>query len=218
MKVMWLGRISYEEGLALQITHRDEVLAGGADRMLLLEHDPVVTLGRRGGVIDRPRLEALNTPVIETKRGGLATWHGPGQLVGYPITHLGRARLAVPAFVAQIGRWLTQTSALLGLEGVTYDACQPGVYLEGRKLGSIGLHLHRQVSTHGFALNVQNALDGFNAIDPCGMTNLTVSTIAQEARREVTLIEARDALQAVLEASPDGEASWTCTNDTSEEP
>ena len=204
MKVIWLGRVGYSEGLALQKEHRDAVLLGGEDRLLLLEHDPVVTLGRRGGVVNHSRLKALNTPVVETDRGGLATWHGPGQLVGYPITHLQRARLAVPQFVSQIGHWLCNMTASLGLDDVAYDACRPGVYREGRKLGSIGLHIHKQVSTHGFALNVHNSLDGFHAIEPCGAVDLTVSTLSVELQRHVSLDAVREALMDTLEAQPGG--------------
>lgn len=210
MKVIWLGRVGYLEGLTLQIEHRDAVLLGGEDRLLLLEHDPVVTLGRRGGVVDRSRLKALSTPVIETDRGGLATWHGPGQLVGYPITHLQRARLAVPQFVSEIGRWLCDVTASVGLDGVTYDACRPGVYREGRKLGSIGLHIHKQVSTHGFALNVHNSLDGFHAIEPCGASDLTVSTLAEELQRHISLEVVREALLDAVEAQPRRRTSSTC--------
>lgn len=198
MTPTWLGRISYEAGLAAQADARDRVLAGAPDELLLLEHEPVVTLGRRGGEVNADALKAQSTPVVSTDRGGFATWHGPGQLVGYPIVNLRRARLGVPEFVAQLGGWLVSVCAAVGVQDVSYDACRPGVYRDGKKLGSIGLHIHKGVTTHGFALNVCNTLDGFEAIVVCGHQGLAVSTLAHEAQRPVSLDEAH---QAVLEAA-----------------
>ncbi|PIE19986.1 MAG: lipoate-protein ligase B [Proteobacteria bacterium] len=175
-----LGRLGYAPALASQREARARVAAGGEDELLLLEHDPVVTLGRRGGVVDRAALERLATPVVETRRGGLATWHGPGQVVGYPIVDLERARLGVPAFVRRLGEVMIGACAALGVGEVVYDDDRPGVYRDGRKLGSIGLHIRRGVTTHGFALNICNTLDGFAAITPCGFADLVVSTVSRE--------------------------------------
>lgn len=194
MIVRQVGRLAYEAGLTLQRAARDEVLAGGEDVLLLLEHEPVVTLGRRGGEWDAAALTALATPVVETDRGGLATWHGPGQLVGYPIVNLRRARRDVPGFVRFLGESLTEVVRQLGVAGAEYDDSRPGVFVGGRKLGSIGLHIHRGVTTHGFALNVDCDLAGFAAIMTCGCEGLTVTTVAQEAGRSVTLAEAETAV------------------------
>jgi lipoyl(octanoyl) transferase len=180
MKLLSPGRVSYPVGLELQSEARARVLAGGPDELLLLEHDPVVTLGRRGGDVDRERLERLQTPVVRTDRGGLATWHGPGQLVGYPIVDLARLKMKVPEFVDLLGRALEEQARLLGVAGAAYDPACPGVYVGGRKLAAIGLHLHRKISTHGFALNVANDLEGFEAIVPCGRTGMGVTTLARE--------------------------------------
>lgn len=200
LNVSLLGRVAYAAGRDAQAAARDAVLAGGPDTLLLLEHPPVVTLGRRGGLVDRQALARLSTPVVETDRGGLATWHGPGQLVGYPIVDLRRARRTVPAFVAELGGLMTSICAALGLDGVAYDACRPGVYRDGRKLGSIGLHVHRGVTTHGFALNVCNSLAGFQAIDPCGDAALVVTTIARELGEDVALTRASEAAAALGQA------------------
>lgn len=200
------GRVSYGAGLELQEAARARVLAGGDDELLLLEHEPVVTLGRRGGVVDGAALERLKTPVIETDRGGLATWHGPGQLVGYPIVNLGRRGLKVPRFVGIMGAVIEHVTRSWGLEGAAYDCARPGVYIEGRKLAAIGIHLHHQVSTHGFALNVQNDLRGFEAIVPCGLSGLGVTTLSLELGEEVPM-------SPVLETTREGliEALETAT-------
>ncbi len=196
MNIERLGRVTYEAGLTLQREARDRVLAGGEDVLLLLEHEPVVTLGRRGGQWDRAALAALDTPVVETDRGGLATWHGPGQLVGYPIVDLRRARRDVPGFVRLLGESLARLVRDLGVPGAAYDDSRPGVYVEGRKLSSLGLHIHRGVTTHGFSLNVANELAGFAAIVSCGCVGLEVTTVSREAGRAVTLKEAEDAVIA----------------------
>ncbi len=204
MTPSWLGCIDYEAGLAAQEAARARVLDGGPDELLLLEHEPVVTLGRRGGDVNTAALSALATPVVETDRGGFATWHGPGQLVGYPIVNLRRARLGVPEFVAQLGGWLVAACAALGVSDVVYDACRPGVYRGGKKLGSIGLHIHKGVTTHGFSLNVCNTLEGFGAIVVCGHQDLAVTTVDAEASGDVTTAAAR---AAVLDAASVATAS-----------
>lgn len=195
------GRVRYEAGLALQLAARERVLAGGDDELILLEHEPVVTLGRRGGEVDAARLEGLATPVISTDRGGLATWHGPGQLVAYPVVDLGRSRQDVSAFVARLGAAMVAAADALGVPGCAYDACHPGVYIDGRKLGSIGLHIYRGVTTHGLALNVCCDLSGFLAITPCGFQGLVVTTLRGEGAAGATVEAAADALSSRL-ASP----------------
>lgn len=184
------GRVDYLAALALQEAARDRVLAGGDDELLLLEHDPVVTLGRRGGLVDRDALARLATPIIESNRGGLATWHGPGQLVGYPIVDLARAGVDVPGFVARLGALMLAVAADHGLDDPAWDPDRPGIYREGRKLGSVGLHIHRGVTAHGFALNVDIDLAGFQAIDPCGFAGLQVSSLTRELGRPVALADA----------------------------
>jgi lipoyl(octanoyl) transferase len=200
MTPTWLGRLAYAAGLEAQSEARARVLAGEPDELLLLEHEPVVTLGRRGGEVNVEALKAQATPVVSTDRGGFATWHGPGQLVGYPIVSLRRARLGVPEFVARLGAWLVATCEALGVDEVTYDACRPGVYVAGKKLGSIGLHIHKGVTTHGFALNVCNTLEGFDAIVVCGHQDLAVTTLAEASGRPVDLAAAREAVTRAITA------------------
>ena len=213
MTPTWLGRLPYAEGIEAQLAARERVLKGADDELLLLEHDPVVTLGRRGGVVDEAALKALKTPVITTDRGGFATWHGPGQLVGYPIVNLRRRKLGVPAFVAELGAWLIATCEALGVHGVTYDSCRPGIYYEGRKLGSIGLHIHKGVTTHGFALNVSNRLEGFEAIVVCGHQGLSVTTLAEERGEALRVDDARDALCDHVQRGLGAPAAPRCPRD-----
>lgn len=190
-----LGRVPYHDGLRLQEEARARVLAGGDDECLVLEHEPVVTLGKRGGLVDRAALERMGTPVVQTERGGFATWHGPGQLVAYPIVDTLRARVGVRRLVRALGALMLGVAADLGLTDLVYDDERPGVYRDGKKLGSLGLHLSRGVTMHGLALNVCNDLDGFHAIVPCGFAELQVSTLSRELGREVSLAAAMDALE-----------------------
>ncbi len=198
MELRWLGRIGYEAALAEQHAVREAVSAGQDDVCLLLEHDPVVTLGRRGGLFDAPALARLETPVIATDRGGYATWHGPGQLVVYPIIDTARARLPIKPLVAALGDVMIGVAEALGLRGVDFDPERPGVYVGGKKLGSIGLHLTRGVTTHGLAINICNDLEGFRAIVPCGFADLQITTVARETGANPTLADARAAAERLL--------------------
>jgi len=201
MIVERFGRVSYEVGLELQSAARDRVLAGGADELLLLEHDPVVTLGRRGGQVDALALDRLGTPVLETDRGGFATWHGPGQLVGYPVVNVQRLGLKVPQFVRLIGRVLEDVVTDLGVAQARYDDARPGVYVRGAKVAAIGLHLQRGVSTHGFALNVSNELTGFDAIVPCGLTGVKMTTLALELTEAIERDDVETKVEQTFAAS-----------------
>ncbi len=212
MKATWLGRLSYAEGLEAQLAARERVLAGAEDELLLLEHQAVVTLGRRGGAVDHEALERLSTPVVSTDRGGFATWHGPGQLVAYPIVNLRRLKLGVPEFVAHLGAWLIDVCARAGVSECVYDACRPGVYLEGAKLASIGLHIHKGVTTHGLALNVSNSLQGFDAIVVCGHEGLDVTTLSEVTKRHVSLTVVRDLLIDVAASTGVGSAPAPCAS------
>lgn len=187
--LIFLSRIPWQEAYALQMKAQEEVLAGGSDRIFILEHEPIVTLGRRGGVVDELALEALHTPVVSTDRGGLATWHGPGQLVVYPIIHTERKNLSVSDLIHGLGQIMADISKDLGLPGLLYDEKNPGVYFEGKKIGSLGLHLTKRVTTHGFALNINNSLEGFQAIVPCGLSDIKVSTIALETGRPIDMAQ-----------------------------
>ena len=197
-----LGTLSHSVGLEVQLEARSRVLGGGPDELLLLEHDAVVTLGRRGGQVDRDTLGTLGTQIVQTDRGGQATWHGPGQLVGYPIVDLRRRALDIRAMVDGLGKAMEDVSRGLGLPEATYEGDRPGVYIRGRKLGAIGMHIHHGVTTHGFALNVDCDLRGFQAIEPCGDPALETTTLSRELGTAVSMDDVIQRIEKALRLGP----------------
>src|SRR5215212_11206879 len=184
MLVCHLGRVPYEEGVEIQERLRARVQAGELDEvMLLLEHDPVYTLGRRSEPGDLPLGEdwcrAQGIDVVKTQRGGKLTYHGPGQLVGYPIMRVGD----VPEFVATMERAIVAALGEAGLRARARSAEGrefTGVWVEDRKIASIGVHISRGVSAHGFAVNVTNDLAPFTWVVACGLPTVTMTSVAQE--------------------------------------
>jgi lipoate-protein ligase B len=186
--VCHLGRVGYEEGLDLQERLRARVQAGELDDlMLLLEHEPVYTLGRRSQPGDLPMGEdwcrAQGIDVVKTPRGGKLTYHGPGQLVGYPIMRVGD----VETYVRTMERAIVATLADVGIEarsrgdeGRDYT----GVWAGERKIASIGVHISRGVSAHGFAVNVTNDLAPFTWVVACGLPSVRMTSVAEEGSRE----------------------------------
>ena len=186
--VCHLGRVPYEEGLELQERLRSRVQEGElGEVLLLLEHEPVYTLGRRSEEGDLPLGEdwcrAQGIDVVKTRRGGKLTYHGPGQLVGYPIMRVGD----VPAFVATMEGAIVDALAEAGVtarprshEGREYT----GVWAGERKLASIGIHVSRGVSAHGFAVNVTNDLAPFTWVVACGLPSVSMTSVAQEGSPE----------------------------------
>lgn len=186
-QVRWLGRVPYMKALFLQRRLRAELLAGVAgEALLLMEHPPVVTLGRRARVDDLrvpvAELRRSGVGVYRVERGGRATWHGPGQLVGYPLISLERRRIGSASFVAWLAAWLEERLSELGLEA-RYRADRPGVWAPGGKVAALGLHTHRGVTMHGFSLNLDPAMDWLDWIDPCGLSDLGVTSVAREQGR-----------------------------------
>ncbi|MDB6135755.1 MAG: lipB [Verrucomicrobiales bacterium] len=204
--VRWLGRVSYAEGLRLQEEIVARHLAGNpqADTILLLEHEPVFTIGRtpdRSSLGDPANLPA---PLIEIGRGGKATWHGPGQLVGYPILNLVRYGQDLHHYLRALEEALIQGCLALGVPA-TRSPGQTGVWVgnaispapslslpfpispnpqalppPSRKLASIGVGARRWISMHGFAINIHGPLEGFNAITPCGIESVTMTSLERE--------------------------------------
>lgn len=207
MSVEHLGCIDYMEAWehqrALAAARADD---RGADTLLLLEHPAVYTAGRRTAPEDRP---VDGTPVIDVDRGGKITWHGPGQLVGYPIVKLAEP-VDVVSYVRRIEQALIAVCTDLGLtcgrvegrSGVWLPAAlSDGRRLPERKVAAIGVRVQRGVTLHGFALNCNAALDGFDNIVPCGIKDAGVTTLSRELGRDVTVEEvAPSVTAAVLEA------------------
>jgi lipoyl(octanoyl) transferase len=189
----WVGRIGYREAWQLQKELVDERAEGTIDdRLLLLEHDPVLTLGRQADVthvLATPRqLSRRGIEVIRVERGGEVTYHGPGQLVAYPIIRLADRGILVRPLVAALEAAMIETCARLGVEAFRRDG-HPGCWVEGgrgrphRKIGALGLRIERGVSYHGIALNIDPDLRDFDLIDPCGMPGLVSTSIAEELGR-----------------------------------
>lgn len=179
MKVVDLGVMEYGECLALQHRLRDERIAGrGEDTVLLVEHPPVATLGRRGAASD---VFDATLPVFSIERGGKATYHGPGQLVIYPIVHLGEGNRDVRAWVQCVEGFAIAMLRHFGIAAhVRPDS--PGVWtdLTGRKVASIGVAIQHWVSFHGLALNVTIDPAEFERIDPCGLGAAVMTSMQRE--------------------------------------
>lgn len=176
LPVQWLGRLAYPWAERLQRGRRAGIVAGHAPEVLwLLEHDPVITLGRRGGEV----LPATTIPIVATDRGGLATYHGPGQLVGYAMIDVRRRRIGARGLVAAIETGIQAWLATVGIVATTRPDA-PGVWVGERKIAALGLHFSHGVSLHGFALNLEPNLAAFDAIAPCGFEAWQVTSVARE--------------------------------------
>lgn len=185
--------LSYADGLALQEATVADVLAGGTETLFLLEHQPVYTIGRRRDQSSLRDSTSLPAPVFQTNRGGQATYHGPGQLVGYPILDLRRRGKDLHAHLRLLEEALILTCADFGItagrrEGLT------GVWVENRKLASIGVGVTKWISMHGFAMNVTcECLLPFFAITPCGIDGVVMSCVENEAGRPISVSEFAEA-------------------------
>lgn len=162
------GRISYEEGLALQHRLHAEVVAGAKPLLLSLEHDPVFTLGRREMPNQFLPGAKDDIPVVKTDRGGEITYHGPGQAVVYMFLPLERFKLTLPTLVEHIEQTIIDVAGTFGVVAAGKPGWR-GVFVGDEKLASIGLAVHRDVTMHGLALNVDNDLEPFLRINPCGL-------------------------------------------------
>ncbi len=193
------GLVTYEEGLLLQEEKIAAILAGKSpDTLFLLEHAPVYTIGR---LRDRSSLRdpaTLPHPVHETNRGGRATYHGPGQLVGYPILDLNRRGRDLHEHLRLIEEALIRACRSFGVPATRRDGLT-GVWVENRKLASIGVGVRKWISMHGFAINLTaESLPPFFAISPCGLDGVAMTSLAAEARREITIPEAAAAISTEL--------------------
>jgi len=199
MNARWLGRISYEEALALQ----NEIVASKAadpaapDELLLLEHDPVFTIGRTQDQSSLRNPGGLSAPYVVINRGGQATWHGPGQLVGYPMLDLRRRGSDLHRYLRELEDLIILVGAEFGVSAQRRDGLT-GVWVEDRKLASIGVGVRRWISMHGFALNVCGALEGFDDITPCGLAGVTMTSLEREGAQGVTVRSVADATAALF--------------------
>ena len=192
--------VDYQVGWDHQRERHAEVVAGTSpDTVLLLEHRPVYTAGRRTEPFERPM---DGTPVIDVDRGGKITWHGPGQLVGYPILRL-PDRLAVVDHVRRIEAMLIDVCAEFGVTTIRVKG-RSGVWVAAdhrgpeRKVAAIGIRVTEGVTMHGFALNCDNDLAWFDRIVPCGITDASVTTLSRELDRDVTVQDVLPVVEAHL--------------------
>jgi lipoyl(octanoyl) transferase len=181
--------VPYEEAVRLQRLLVERRAAGGiADVLWLLEHPPTITWGSSGGLenllVSGDALRARGIALCASRRGGNVTFHAPGQLVGYPIIDLASAGRDLQRYLRSIEACLISLLGELGIEALAIPA-QTGVWVKGsppRKIAAIGIRAKRWISSHGFALNVENALEGFDLIIPCGLRDGAVTSIAAELR------------------------------------
>jgi lipoyl(octanoyl) transferase len=192
--------ISYSDGLRLQQEHLDALLSGdGGETVLLLEHEPVYTIGRQRDQSSLRDPAMLPHPVFETNRGGQGTYHGPGQLVGYPILDLNRRGRDLHGHLRLLEEALIRACAAFGVtagrrEGLT------GVWVENRKLASLGVGVRKWITMHGFAINItRESLPPFLAITPCGIDGVTMTCLESEAARPITVREASDVVETELQ-------------------
>ena len=200
--VLHLPATPYGEALALQRSLASSVADGSlADTVVLLEHPPVVTLGRRTEPGELHIPEGADVEIVETDRGGKSTFHGPGQLVCYPILDLRRHGKDVKKYVRDVEEALIRTLVPLGIEAVRIEGLT-GIWLHPppRKIASIGIHISKWVTTHGYALNVDLDPAPFTEwITACGLEDAAFTTIARELGRPVAVDEVRPHAVAALE-------------------
>ena len=206
--VRQLGTLDYLAAWQLQRDLADARVAGGPDTLLLLEHPPVYTAGRRTEPHERPTTGSPVIDVIDTDRGGKITWHGPGQLVGYPIIGLAEP-LDVINYVRRLEESLITVCADLGLDTIRVDG-RSGVWVPAgagrpeRKVAAIGVRVARATTLHGFALNCNCDLGAFASIVPCGIRDAGVTSLSAELGRAVAVDEVRSAVADAVCGALDG--------------
>lgn len=193
--VIHSGLVDYEKSWQTQREIHESVVSGSQkNTLILIEHPSVYTAGRRTEILERPQ---DGTPVIDVDRGGRITWHGPGQIVGYPIVQLEK-RNEVVGFVRNLEEGLIATLADFGITGISI-AGKTGVWIKDatseRKIAAIGVRVAKGVTMHGFALNVSPDLSKFNSIIPCGMPEAETTSMQKELNRTITIAEVTPMLE-----------------------
>jgi lipoyl(octanoyl) transferase len=205
-----MGTVEYVAAWDLQRAVAQERIAGGPDTLLLLEHPAVYTAGRRTEPHERP---ADGQPVVDTDRGGKITWHGPGQLVGYPIVGLAEP-MDVVKFVRVLEDSLIAVCAAVGLATGRVDG-RSGVWVPGsddrpaRKIAAIGIRVARGTTMHGFALNCDCDLSAFSSIVPCGIADAGVTSLSAELGRRVTVDDMAGLVADAVRDALDGRSALT---------
>ena len=191
MEFIDLGRMKYRPAWERQLQIHENVHAGADETVLFVEHEPVITFGRRPGVArnllaSAEQLAKLGVEVVESDRGGDITFHGPGQLVVYPIIRLSNHKLSVSGYVHRLEEIIIDTLGALGIAGATTDPAAPGVWVpysgQLAKVCAVGVRIRKGITMHGIALNVTTDLHYFDLIVPCGLVGRRATSLAQLAR------------------------------------
>jgi lipoyl(octanoyl) transferase len=190
LRVRWLGRISFAAALTLQedLVARKRQDQSSVDELLLLEHDPVYTIGRSPDRSSLLGASHLPYPLFPINRGGQATYHGPGQLIGYPIVDLRRCGQDLHRYLRWLEEMLIETLAHYEISAVRRDGLT-GVWVEKRKIASIGVGVRHWITMHGVALNVGGDLSPFRHIVPCGLTNVEMTSIEHETGHSISVVD-----------------------------
>ena len=196
LRVRWLERMEFTSALALQ----EEIVAkkrqdrSSADELLLLEHEPVYTIGRTPDKSSLRGAAHLPHPLFCINRGGQATYHGPGQLMGYPIIDLRRCGQDLHRYLRWTEQLLIELLADYGIAASRRESLT-GVWVENRKIASIGVGVRHWITMHGFALNVRGDLSPFNHIVPCGINKVAMTSIEKETGKKFSVVEIGEALE-----------------------
>ena len=199
LRISWLGRINFADALALQedAVARKREDRDAADEVLLLEHEPVYTIGRTPDKSSLLGATHLPHPVFAVNRGGQATYHGPGQLMGYPIVDLRRCGQDLHRYL----RWLEQTLieflASCGISATQREGLT-GVWVGNRKIASIGVGVRYWITMHGFALNVCGDLAPFANIVPCGISDVTMTSMEKETGKSLSVVDVAHAFEKLI--------------------
>jgi lipoyl(octanoyl) transferase len=194
----WLGRVSFSDALAMQEKIVAEKRADRSlrDQLLLLEHEPVYTIGRTPDQSSLRSAAHLPHPVFPINRGGQATYHGPGQLIGYPIIDLRQCGQDLHRYLRWLEGLLMETLAEIGIAAAVRPGLT-GVWVNDRKIASIGVGVRHWITMHGFALNVCGDLSPFDQIVPCGIANVTMTSIERETGREYSVVEVASQVEKI---------------------
>jgi len=198
LSIRWLERVAFADALALQEKLVAEKRADQSldDELLLLEHEPVYTIGRTPDQSSLRGVAHLPHPLFPINRGGQATYHGPGQLIGYPIIDLRQCGQDLHRYLRWLETLLMETLVELGIAATTRPALT-GVWIEDRKIASIGVGVRHWITMHGFALNVCGDLAPFDQIVPCGIANVTMTSIEMETGKEQSVSEVASRVERI---------------------
>ena len=199
LRIRWLGRVDFVDALALQeeIVARKREDLGAPDEILLLEHEPVYTIGRTPDKSSLLGAAHLPHPLFAINRGGQATYHGPGQLMAYPIIDLRQCGQDLHRYLRWLEQALMEFLATYDLSATQREGLT-GVWIANRKIASIGVGVRHWITMHGFALNVCGDLTPFGHIVPCGITNVTMTSMEKEAGQSISVVDVAREFEKVV--------------------